>query len=589
MPPRQTAIHRVSVDGRDFDLKDQTQYQQLAQSFAGFFGIQVEIWDLIDVFESDSTKLMLDTLRIVRRAPDLFETRAEFSRQEGRGRGHCVYVWKRHADGSLERSAEASMHIEGSRGRLALQLHANLATFAQRAGLVSQFSIRAREVGRYAYRFLDGVQLDAETLHRVGLCVQEVAGDLDLVWSEAHWATIQSPHDVAAAFVLYQVPERWMATVDAIIKRQGYQFTLDQVLDVARRPGLAFLIDQRTYTMNLDLDDAAAMQRFYQSVSLGRRRRTLQRVRGILGSPFRRLPREVRRAVIAFRPYLFPPPYESPNLPDLSSLVQPPSPRPVRGFRCEDNVLLPPQAADPPGTSLGDYRLREVQQVLAAIDAGLPLVTVTGLSGSGKTESMIWNLEKRLSALGLRAASIDARSLARHPNCASLLTAIDDSVRPRVMIFDESLYIRSDAREDFLAFARRFLKWPGQFLILVGGGRISPEAQHQAIEQELEELWQGRESRRVTLMPKAVNLEQAYRFMGLARIEWLSTEQKIELLQEVMRLYPPFFVPLVPLRFHEQAGLKTYAQALQLVHDEANWGLWQQELGMEWATKSAQG
>ena len=580
MSPRQTSIHHVLVDGQDYDLKDPEQGPQLGLRFAEYFSKNVKIYDFIDVFENQNTKLMLDSLCIEKRAPDLFLTHAEFSRQQGRGWGSCTYVWKRLADGSLQRSADASIHIEGARGRIALQLHANLADFARKAGLVTGFTIRARKVGRYAYRFLDGVQIEADTLRRVGLSVQEVAAELELDWSAERWSRIKSPHDVAASFVLYQIPERWMARVDAIIKRQGYQFTLDQVLDVARRPGLAFLIDQQHYNMELQLDDDEAMQRFHRSVTLGRRRRTLQRASGVLGSPFRRLPGDVRRAIISFRPYLFPPPYESPHLPDMSQLQQPDSPRQVKGFMCRDDVLLPAQPADPRGTPLSDYRRPEVLQVLDAIDAGVPLVTVTGLSGSGKTESMIWNLEKRLAQKGLRSASIDARGLARHARCAEMLTGIDDSLRPQVMIFDESLYMRGDARQDFLAFARRFLLWPGQHLILVGGGRISPDAQHRVIEQEMEELWQGRQSRRVTLLPKAANMEQAYRFLGLARVDWMRTEEKIAILQEVLRLYPPFFVPLLPLRMHEHKEIDSYQKALALVRDEVNWDLWQQELGM---------
>ena len=102
-----------------------------------------------------------------------------------------------------------------------------------------------------------------------------------------------------------------------------------------------------------------------------------------------------------------------------------------------------------------------------------------GLSGSGKTEVVIWNLEAALAAQGHQVVSLDAQQLIKRADAAALLREIDDVVRPTVVIFDESLYIRGPRRGVFMEFAERFLGWTDRHLVFVGGGRaVSPGSAH---------------------------------------------------------------------------------------------------------------
>jgi hypothetical protein len=99
-----------------------------------------------------------------------------------------------------------------------------------------------------------------------------------------------------------------------------------------------------------------------------------------------------------------------------------------------------------------------VERARAALE-GVRLVSMTGLSGAGKTEMVIWNLEAALAAQGHQVVSLDAQQLIKRADSADLLGEIDDVVRPTVVIFDESLYIRGPRKSAFLEFAERFLEW----------------------------------------------------------------------------------------------------------------------------------
>lgn len=552
----------------------------LHRDFAGYFGDQVSPQDLIDSFERPDAGLTLRSLSLTPTGPDTFETRAEFHGPIEGSRGACTYVWRRLPDGSLERTKDAALEATGFGNRIALQIHRNLIEFSRKAGLVRDFMIEARGVGRYAYRFMDGVEIAPETLEEIA---EELAQVSRFFGTEIDWdkfRTLKSPRDLSDFLVLSSIHPSWMAAVDDIIHRRGYQFTVDQVVDVVRRPGLALLLDRERYVMRLNLRDEPSFLRFHESVLEGRSQEALQRLRGVLGGAYSQLPEDVRNALIVYRPYLFPRPKKTPPVPDLNSMPQPESPYRVLGFRSKDGILLRSLDRDPPGTPIHEYREAEVRAVVQAIETGAQIVTATGLSGCGKTEVLIWNLERTLSQRGHRVVSLDAQRMGGSEETAGLLRRIDELVQPTVVIFDESVYISGPRKVAFIEFARRFLQRSGQHIVFVGGGVISPEAQRRSIEDQLEELFRLHTSAHATLHPKPVNLTQAYRFLGLGRVDWADESAKIGLLTYVLERYPPYFIPLIPIRLHEHLEIASVGQARALIDAEIDLPLWTGGVGM---------
>ena len=552
----------------------------LHRDFENFFGDRVTPQDLIDSFERPDAGLTLRSLSVTPTGSDTFETRAEFHGPAAGSRGACTYVWRRLPDGSLERTKDASVEATGFGNRIALQIHRNLIEFCRKAALVSDFMIEARGVGRYTYRFMDGVEIEPETLEEIaeGLRRASRRFGIEIDWNR--FGTLKSPRDLSDLLILSSIHPGWMAMVDDVIHRRGYQFTVDQVVDVVRRPGLALLLDRESYVMRLNLRDEPSFLRFHDSVLEGRNQEALQRLRGVLGGAYSQLPEDVRNALIVYRPYLFPRPKKTPPVPDLTSLTQPESPYRVLGFRSKDGILLRSLDRDPPGTPIHEYRATEVRAVVQAIEAGTQIVTTTGLSGCGKTEVLIWSLERALSQRGHRVVSLDAQRMGGSEGTAALLRRIDELVQPTVVIFDESVTISGPRKVAFIEFARRFLQRSGQHVVFVGGGVISPEAQRRSIEDQLEELFRLHTSAHATLHPKPINLTQAYRFLGLARVDWADETAKLGLLSYILEHYPPYFIPLIPIRLHEHAGIGSLEQARALIDNEADLSLWTGGVGM---------
>lgn len=571
-------LTRVTFDGADFVLGNEAQRSRLEDHLREFFGPHVSVQHLIDTCSVDDVRL--DALRLSRDGPDLVETRMGFANPERSVSGTFVNVWRRDERGRLTRTREGRLFISGSRSRLALQLHANLVDFARHTGRVDRLEVEAREVGRYAYRFMHGVEVDAVTRAEIRRRLAEAHPLLGVEVDTALFETLRSPREIVDFLVLRRIREPWMETVDEIVGAQGFRFTADQVVDVARRPGLAFLLDQPSYCMSLEVSDETAYSLFLESVRLGRRRESLQRLPGVLGSPFSQLPKRVRSALLVYRPFLFPLPRETPRIPDLESMVPPRPPARVVGFRASDGTLLPSVAADPPGVPLRAYRAQEVEEGTRAVLDGARLVSVTGLSGAGKTELVIWNLEAALAAHGDQVVSLDAQQLIKRKDTAALLREIDDVLRPTVVIFDESLYIGGPRRGVFLEFAESFLAWTDRHLVFVGGGRQSPEAQRLAIESELSALWRQFESAHVPVLPKPLNLRQAFRFLGLGRIKWATDEQKRALLQYVLERFPPYTIPLVTVRLHEHPEVQDMERARALIDAEVAPDYWREMAGM---------
>jgi hypothetical protein len=580
MRQRQSFIHSVSIDDHTYDLKDDDQLVALEHKFSKYFGHQAQIWDLIEAYDNISEALTLESLGIFGRSTDVVETRAIFRHAAGTKTGSCIYYWRKMPDGSLERIRDAEINIQGSRARLSLQIHANMVIFARRMDNVQKFQVEVRQIGRYAFRFLHGVNVDEKSRRELGRELDKYCHLFGVPFCEQAFFRVKSPRDIADFIILEKVTQAWMDHVDAIIERQGYDFTINQVVDVVRRPGLALLLDMPSYLLSLDLKNDDHYHDFLESVRLGRSRKTLRRMRGLFGVPFQQLPKPVRNSLIVYRPYVFPRPWLTPRVPDLSSLADVKCPYEVTGFRSSDGVFLDSQPVDQMEAKIRDYRAQEVQQVINSIEQGIEIVTVTGLSGSGKTEVVTWQLENLLSSMGIRVVSLDAMKLAQYEAVGELLLDIDNVVRPMVTIFDESLYIKGDKKSAFLNYAHRFLKWPDQHLVLVGGGLLSPEGQKNAIHTELEDLFVRYKHDHVSLYPKPLNPGQAYRFLGLGRAHWLDENQKIELLDYVLKRYPHYFIPFVPIRFHEHPELSSLEQAKQLVDDNILPDEWRQLAGM---------
>jgi hypothetical protein len=568
----------VTFDGAEFALADALQRSQLEGHLREFFGPHASVQRLIASCTVDDVRL--DSLRLSRHGPDLFETRMGFANRDQSVSGAFVNVWQRGDRGRLVRTREGRLFISGSRSRLALQLHANLVDFARRTERVDRVEVEAREVGRYAYRFMHGPEVDAATRAEIGRRLAEAAPLLGVEVDSELFETLRSPREIVDFVVLPRIRESWMEAVDEIVQSQGFRFTVDQVVDVARRPGLSFLLDQPAYCMSLEVGDDRAYAQFLESVRLGRRRESLQRLRGVLGNPFSQLPRRVSNALLTYRPYLFPLPRETPKIPDLESLPPPEPPVRVIGFRASDDQLVRSVAVDPPSARLRDYRTPEVQRAARAVLDGARLVSMTGLSGAGKTEIVIWNLEAALAAHGHQVVSLDAQQLIKREDAAALLREIDDVVRPTVVIFDESLYIRGPRRGVFMEFAERFLGWTDRHLVFIGGGRQSPQAQRMGIERELGAFWERFESAHVPVLPKPINLRQAFRFLGLGRLAWANEEQKLALLRYTLERIPPYFIPLVPVRLHEHPAVQDMTQARTLIDAEVVPQYWREMAGM---------
>ncbi len=568
----------MTFDGVEFALADPARRLQLEAHLSELFGPQVSVQRLIDTCSVGEVRL--DALRFSRHGLDLFETRAVFGTPSQRVSGTFVNVWQRGASGRLTRTREGHLFIRGSSSRLALQLHANLVDFARQTERVDRMEVEAREIGRYAYRFMHGVEIDAATRAEIGQRLVAARPILGVGFDTERFAALRSPREIVDFLVLARIREPWMETVDRIVQAQGYRFSVDQVVDVARRPGLAFLLDRPAYCMSLQATDDRAYARFLESARLGRRRKSLQRMRGVLGNSFAQLPKRVRSALLTYRPYLFPPPRATPEIPDLGSVGQPESPHRVLGFRASDGTLVRSVAADPPGSRLRDYRAAEVDQAAGAILRGARLVSMTGLSGSAKTEVVIWNLEVALGTQGHQVVSLDAQQLIKRNDVAALLREIDDVVRPTVVIFDESLYIRGPRRGAFLEFADRFLGWTDHHLVFVGGGRQSPEEQRGTLEGELAALFERFESAHVPVLPKPINLHQAFRFLGLGRLAWADDEQKRALLRYTLERIPNYVVPLGPVRLHQHPAVQSMDEARRLIDGEVSPEYWRDMIEM---------
>jgi hypothetical protein len=194
------SLTSISIGGVAHAL-NQTDLSPLHREFALFFGDRVSPQDLIDSFERPDAGLTLRARSVTPTGPDTFETRAEFHGGAEGSRGACTYVWRRMPDGSLERTKDAAVAATGFGNRIALQIHRNLIEFSRKTGLVSDFMFEARGVGRYAYRFMDGVEIAPETLREVEERLRESEGRLggDVDWEKFRTRSPPRPRELRHA------------------------------------------------------------------------------------------------------------------------------------------------------------------------------------------------------------------------------------------------------------------------------------------------------------------------------------------------------------------------------------------------------
>jgi hypothetical protein len=202
------ALPRVTFDGANFALEDAVQRSRLEDHLREFFGPCISVQQLIDTCTVDD--VCLDALRLSRHGPHLFETRAAFANPDQSVSGTFVNVWQRGDRGRLVRIREGRLFITGSRSRLALQLHANLVDFARRTGLVDRVEVEAREVGRYAYRFMHGVEIDAATRAEIGRRLADAVPVLGVEFDAELFETLRSPREIVDFVVLTRIREPWM-------------------------------------------------------------------------------------------------------------------------------------------------------------------------------------------------------------------------------------------------------------------------------------------------------------------------------------------------------------------------------------------
>ena len=82
------------------------------------------------------------------------------------------------------------------------------------------------------------------------------------------------------------------------------------------------------------------------------------------------------------------------------------------------------------------------------------------------------------------------------------------------------------------------------------------------------------------MLPKPINLRQAFRFLGLGRLAWADDEEKRALLRYTLERTPPYFVPLVPVRLHEHPAIQSMDQARALIDAEVAPQYWRDMAGM---------
>ncbi|EKD42407.1 MAG: hypothetical protein ACD_73C00171G0001 [uncultured bacterium] len=476
--------------------------------------------------------------------------------------------------------------MEGMGIRTALQFQANMVHFSRQSGIIDEYWINAHDIGRYVYRFFDGIKLDKESIDKLKQGFADLKSVLPLSTSQlAQLPQLKTPREWSDFIVLNNLSKQWVEWVSQMIDQRGYRFTVDQVVDIARRPGLALLLNQDSYAMNLDIKDDAAFTGFNSSISLARENKTLPRARGVLGQSFNYLPTLVRNALILFRPYLFPKPGPSAAIPDLSTIAVPTPAFSIKAFKTLDGAEVASIPADPEGLHIRDFRLNEARAVTQAITDGNKAVLVTGLSGSGITEGLIWNLEKDLTAKGHRVVSIDIKKVAdfirEHKDPAELekiIRVMNESVQPNIIIIDNALLIeRLPNKQLIQILLKKYFSRPDQHIVLLGSGRNSFESQEKKLKSILDPLG-IKDPPVVAVHPKPLNLTQAYRFLGLAKITWLSVEEKLNFLNEVFAKIPTYYPLLENLRL-SFGPQRTLEEAMELVADDMTPDYWENDMG----------
>ncbi|MDO8644622.1 MAG: hypothetical protein Q7S00_06640, partial [bacterium] len=135
--------------------------------------------------------------------------------------------------------------------------------------------------------------------------------------------------------------------------------------------------------------------------------------------------------------------------------------------------------------------------------------------------------------------------------------------------------------QSLMAYLSAFLSRAGHHVVFVGGGRISAQAQRRKIDHSIRPLIeQGLPRSDVTLNPKKLNMVQAYRFLGLGRVDWMTEEQKIEYLMYALDRIPPLFLTLMNVRLHEYPEITTMEEAKALVESEVDPAYWSRMLGL---------
>ena len=104
------ALPRVTFDGADFALEDAVQRSRLEDHLRDFFGPRASVRQLIDSCTVDDVHL--DTLRLSRHGPHLFETRAAFANSDQSVSGTFVNLWQRGDRGRLVRTREGKKNTD---------------------------------------------------------------------------------------------------------------------------------------------------------------------------------------------------------------------------------------------------------------------------------------------------------------------------------------------------------------------------------------------------------------------------------------------------------------------------------------------